>query len=173
VDVSVFRIDHDQVFQQTTHLQYQPWKRSPWVGLTWRYDSGQVAGAVPDYATALGFSGDDQAAIGLFCGNTFAAINAPIRSCAPGLSQGATRVVIPAPGTFNPDTHPARIASRNMLDLGVGMDDIFHGDRYKWSARLSVSNLTNEEALYNFLSTFSGTHFVPPRTFGGEIGMHF
>ncbi|HEY2457747.1 MAG TPA: TonB-dependent receptor [Candidatus Acidoferrum sp.] len=173
VDVSVFRIDHDQVFQQTTHLQYQPWKRSPWVGLTWRYDSGQVAGAVPDYATALGFSGDDQAAIGLFCGNTFAAINAPIRSCAPGLSQGATRVVIPAPGTFNPDTHPARIASRNMLDLGVGMDDIFHGDRYKWSARLSVSNLTNEEALYNFLSTFSGTHFVPPRTFSGEIGMHF
>jgi hypothetical protein len=173
VDVSVFRIDHDQAFQQTTHLQYQPWKRSPWVGVTWRYDSGQVAGAVPDYATALTFSGDDQAAIGLFCGNTYATITAPLRSCAPGLPQGATRVVIPAPGTFNPDTHPARIAARNMLDLGVGMDDIFHHDRYKWSAKLTVSNLTNEEALYNFLSTFSGTHFVPPRTFTGEIGMHF
>ena len=24
-------------------------------------------------------------------------------------------------------------------------------------------NLTNKEALYNFLSTFSGTHYVTPR----------
>ena len=173
VDVSVFRIDHDQAFQQTTHLQYQPFKRSPWVGATWRYDSGQVAGAVPDYATALTFTGDEQAAIGLFCGNTFATFTAPLRSCAPGLSQGATRVTIPAPGTYNPDTHPPRVAARNMVDLGVGMDNIFNGDRYKWSAKLTVSNLTNQDALYNFLSTFSGTHFVPPRTFTGELGFHF
>jgi hypothetical protein len=173
VDVSVFRIDHDQAFQQTTHLQYQPRKRSPWIGVTWRYDSGQVAGAVPDYATALTFSGDNQAAIGLFCASTFATITAPLRSCPAALSRGATRVVIPAPGTFNPDTNPARIAARNLIDLGSGMDDIFRNDRYKWSAKLTVTNLTNEEALYNFLSTFSGTHFVPPRTFTGEIGLHF
>jgi hypothetical protein len=173
VDVSVFRIDHDQAFQQTTHLQYQPFKRSPWVGATWRYDSGQVAGAVPDYATALTFTGDEQAAIGLFCGNTFATFTAPLRSCAPGLSQGATRVTIPAPGTYNPDTHPPRVAARNIVDLGVGMDNIFNGDRYKWSAKLTVTNLTNDVALYNFLSTFSGTHFLPPRTFTGELGFHF
>ena len=43
-------------------------KRGPWVGFNWRYDSGLVAGAVPDYATALTFDGDQQAAIGLFCG---------------------------------------------------------------------------------------------------------
>ena len=43
----VFRIDHDEKFNQTTHLQYQPWKRGPWVGFNWRYDSGLVAGAVP------------------------------------------------------------------------------------------------------------------------------
>ena len=29
--------------------------------------------------------------------------------------------------------------------------------------RFTVLNLTNKEALYNFLSTFSGTHFVTPR----------
>ena len=69
---SVFRIDHDEKFNQTTHLQYQPWKSGPWVGFNWRYDSGLVAGAVPDFATALTFDGDQQAAIGLFCGNTFA-----------------------------------------------------------------------------------------------------
>src|SRR5437879_13761393 len=44
---SVFRIDHDEKFNQTTHLQYQPWKRGPWVGFNWRYDSGLVAGAGP------------------------------------------------------------------------------------------------------------------------------
>jgi hypothetical protein len=42
-----FRIDHDEKFNQTTHFQYQPWKRGPWVGFNWRYDSGLVAGATP------------------------------------------------------------------------------------------------------------------------------
>jgi len=48
---NVFRIDHDEHFNQTTHLQYQPWKRGPWFGFNWRYDSGLVAGAVPCLAT--------------------------------------------------------------------------------------------------------------------------
>ena len=34
-------------------------------------------------------------------------------------------------------------------------------------------NVTNKYALYNFLSTFSGTHFVTPRTVTAEIGFHF
>jgi hypothetical protein len=34
-------------------------------------------------------------------------------------------------------------------------------------------NMTNKEALYNFLSTFSGTHFVSPRAVTGELGFHF
>ena len=38
----VFRIDHDEVFAQTTHAQYQPFKRGPWLGFNWRYDSGLV-----------------------------------------------------------------------------------------------------------------------------------
>ena len=43
----VFRIDHDEKFNSTAHLQYQPWKKGPWLGLNWRYDSGLVAGALP------------------------------------------------------------------------------------------------------------------------------
>ncbi|HKF24391.1 MAG TPA: TonB-dependent receptor, partial [Candidatus Acidoferrum sp.] len=43
----VFRIDHDERFNQTAHLQYQPWQRGPWVGFNWRYDSGLVAGSAP------------------------------------------------------------------------------------------------------------------------------
>jgi hypothetical protein len=39
--------------------------------------------------------------------------------------------------------------------------------------RFAVSNLTNQVALYNFQSTFSGTHFVNPRSFQAEFGFVF
>jgi hypothetical protein len=61
----------------------------------------------------------------------------------------------------------------NLFDLALGHDNLFRGDRYRWSARFTVINLINKIALYNFLSTFSGTHYVTPRTFTGEIGFHF
>lgn len=41
------------------------------------------------------------------------------------------------------------------------------------SASVTVINLTNKVALYNFLSTFSATHYVTPRTVTAEIGFHF
>ena len=180
---SVFRIDHDEKFNQTTHLQYQPWKSGPWVGFNWRYDSGLVAGAVPDFATALTFDGDQQAAIGLFCVNSSgqklsATLLSPLSSdpssCGPTpLQTGATRIHIPAEGTENDDKNPPRIAPRNLFDLALGHDNLFRGDRYKWSLRFTVINLTNKEALYNFLSTFSGTHFVSPRSYTAELGFHF
>jgi len=62
--VRVFRIDHDERFNSTAHLQYQALEARAGAGFNWRYDSGLVAGAVPDFATALQFDGDQQAAIG-------------------------------------------------------------------------------------------------------------
>ena len=95
-------------------------------------------------------------------------------SCGPNPTKtGATRINIPATGTENDDKNPPRIAPRNLFDIAVGHDDIFRGDRYKWSLRFTVINLTNKEALYNFLSTFSGTHFVSPRSYSAELGFHF
>jgi hypothetical protein len=172
LNTGVFRIDHDQAFQQTTHLQYQLNKKAPWVGFTWTYESGLVAGAVPDLATALTFTADEQAQIGLFCGNTFATLTSPIRSCSSPVF-GTTRVRIPATGTENDDTNPPRVAPRNLFDVAVGFDNIFHDDRYKWDLQLSAINLTNKVALYNFLSTFSGTHFVTPRSLQAQLTFRF
>src|SRR6202790_5001645 len=77
-----FRIDHDQKLNQTTNLEYQfAGGIAPWIALTWRYDSGLVAGSVPDYATALTLDADQQAAIGLYCGSTVATVTSPITSC--------------------------------------------------------------------------------------------
>jgi hypothetical protein len=173
-----FRIDHDEIFNQTTHLQYQPWKRGPWFAFNWRYDSGLVAGAVPFAANATtpvdltGLTADQQMQAGLFCSGVFPTLTSPLTTCAPA-QYGSTRVIIPAPGTENADHNPPRIAPRNLFDASVGHDNLFHGDRYKWSLRLTAINLTNTVALYNFLSTFSGTHFVTPRSESVELGFHF
>jgi hypothetical protein len=172
VDTSVFRIDHDQAFESTTHLQYSFGKRLPWVAFSWQYESGQVAGSVPDFATALTLTANQQSQIGLFCGNQFAAPTAPITSCASP-KFGATRVVIPAAGTENPDSNPARIAPRHLFDASVGIDNLLRNDKRKVSLQLTAVNLTNNVALYNFLSTFSGTHFVAPRSFTVQLGYHF
>jgi hypothetical protein len=171
----VFRIDHDQAFNQTTHVQYQPWKALPWIGFNWRYDSGLVA-SNPNLGTfqdAMNFlDADQQAAIGLFCGTNVATPTNRITSCAAGTPEGAKLINL-AGATFNQDRNPTRVAPRNLFDASVGEDNLFHGDRYKWSLRLTAINLTNKTALYNFLSTFSGTHFVTPRAYTAELGFHF
>jgi hypothetical protein len=86
---------------------------------------------------------------------------------------GSTLIKVPAPGTENDDHNPQRIAPRSLFDISVGHDNLFHGDKYKVSAQLTAINLANNYALYNFLSTFSGTHYVTPRSLMAEIGFHF
>jgi hypothetical protein len=109
---------------------------------------------------------------GLFCGNVHPTLTSPLTSRAPS-QYGSTLMSIPAPGTENDDNNPPRIAPRHLFDLAVGDDNLFRSDKYKWSLRLTAINVTNKVALYNFLSTFSGTHFVTPRAYTAELGFHF
>jgi outer membrane receptor protein involved in Fe transport len=169
-----FRIDHDQKFQQTTNLQYTFLKSmGAWGALSWRYDSGLVAGSVGSYDDALALSGDQQAAIGLFCGGVSATPDSPIASCSDP-NRGATRLKIPADGTEDDVKNPPRIAPRHLFDLGLGVDNLLRTSKgARLRVRFSVINLTNKEALYNFLSTFSGTHFVTPRAYQVQAGVTF
>jgi hypothetical protein len=91
----------------------------------------------------------------------------------PASQYGSSLLKIPAQGTENDDHNPPRVAPRNLFDIALGDDNLFKGDHYKWSARITVINLANNYAVYNFLSTFSGTHYVTPRTVTGTIGFHF
>jgi hypothetical protein len=173
-----FRIDHDQAFEQTTNLDYQPHVNGPWYGFTWRYDSGLVAGNAP-FATSTTapvsltyLTPDQQQQIELSCNGTRATLTAPLTSCSPsGLSSPL--LTIPAPGTEDPDRNPPRIAPHDQFDMSSGWDNIFLRDRYKTNLTFSVTNLTNKVALYNFLSTFSGTHFVPPRAYTAGLTFNF
>jgi hypothetical protein len=170
----VARPDHDQGFQQTTNIQYQFAARRMkglWLGLTWRFDSGLVVVSVPDYATALTLTGDEQLQIGLYCGGVFATDSDPLRSCGSS-SFGASRIHIVSAGTYNADTNPSRIAQRNLLDVALGSAKIWKKEPFSVGAKATVVNLTDKVALYNFLSSFSGTHFVTPRSIHGEITIH-
>jgi hypothetical protein len=172
INSGVFRIDHDEAFEQTTHIQYQPKKNGPWYAFTWRYDSGLVAGAAGTADQLLGLTADQQTQIQLSCNGVRATLTAPITTCAPsGLSSPLVK--IPAPGTENDDKNPPRVQPRHLFDMGVGWDNIFRGEHKKWNASLTVVNVTNKVALYNFLSTFSGTHFVTPRSYTGQITFNF
>ena len=91
----VFRIDHDEKFNQTTHLQYQPWKRGPWVSLNWRFDSGLVAGATPCFGSTVTCSASTPIANGgtadipsgqVALVNT---VNGPATDCRSGISGGS------------------------------------------------------------------------------------
>lgn len=171
----VARPDHDQGFEQTTNLQYQfaaKGFRGLWLGLTWRLDSGLVVVSVPDYATALTLTADQQQEIGLYCGSVFATVDQPLRSCS-STQYGATLIHIVAPGTYNPDTNPSRIMPRNLFDIALGADSIWKRDNYSLGGKVTVVNLTNKVALYNFLSSFAGTHFVSPRDIQAELTIHF
>ena len=195
--ITPFRIDHDEVFNQTTHLQYQPWKRGPWLGFNWRYDSGLVAGAAPCYgvgptnncpqSTTLNgqpainmtdafltpLTADQEFQAGFTCNGVRATPTVALPFTCLASQFGSNLIAVPAPNTENDDHHPPRIAARNLFDLSVGDDNLFRTEKYRWSLTVTAINLTNRTALYNFLSTFSGTHYVTPRALTAELGFHF
>jgi hypothetical protein len=167
----VFRIDHDQAFQSTGVFRYQH-KSNEWVSLTWRYDSGLVVSGVPDSAAALALTAAQQTSIGLACGNVFATYSSPITSCNGPVTSKL--ITLPQAGQENDDHNPDRVKPRNVFNLGVGSDNLFHTEKHeKFTGSLEVANLTNRVALYNFLSTFSGTHFLQPRTLVARFGFTF
>lgn len=181
---TVFRTDSDDPFYQTTMARYQ-WKRNgPWAAFTWRYDFGQVSGGGAALDDILGLTADQQGQMGFFCGTNVATPNNQISDCnlpyggtqssaIPGV-YGATRVQIPAPGTADDDHNPPRVASRNVFDIAVGTDNLLRSAESKRiTLQFTAANLTNVSAMYNFLSTFGGTHFIQPRSYQARIGFTF
>jgi hypothetical protein len=225
-----FRIDHDEKYNETAHLQYQFRGRySPWFGFNWRFDSGLVAGSTPCYnvtdpnsacgnssygpdglpatlsgqpavsfvdnnippgtnpvtgnLVALPLTADEEFQSGLACNGDKATpthlIGTPVTmdgttyyECPAG-ELTSSLLNIPTPGTGDNDHNPPRVAPRSLFDMALGEDNLFHGDKYKWAARITAINVTNKYALYNFLSTFSGTHYVTPRAITGQITLSF
>ena len=199
-----FRIDHDERFNQTTHLEYKmPFRKSLYYAFNWKLDSGLVAGATPCYnvndpnSACAGFSfdasgnpltnasgkplvnlsgltADEQFQAGLTCNGVRATATQGFANC-DAAALSSKLLSIPAVNTEDDDHHPQRVAPRNLFDMAMGDDRILHShdERYSLGARVTAINVLNKYALYNFLSTFSGTHYVTPRSITGEVSFHF
>ena len=168
----VFRIDHDQAFQQDTVVRYQRPRNAEWISFTWRYDSGLVVSGVPDVAAALTLTPAQQVALGFSCNGVYATYQQAISTC-NGLGKSQL-LTLPQTGTENDDHNPDRVKPRNLFNIGIGTDNLFHKETGgRVTLRFTMENLTDATALYNFLSTFSGTHFVAPRTYQAAIGYTF
>ena len=92
----------------------------------------------------------------------------PAMTPCPANQFSSIDLQVPAPGKENDDHNPQRIAPRRLFDVAVGDDNLFRGDRYRWSLRFTVTNLADKVALYNYLSTFSGTHYVTAENSNGR-----
>jgi hypothetical protein len=211
-----FRIDHDEKFNQDSHIQYTlPGAKGLgglWGGFNWRYDSGQVAGSTPCYGltdpntpctnssttlngqpaiamvdtnipgtvnpvtgqtTYLPLTADQEFQAGLACNGLRATPTQALPAVCPANQFSSTLLRIPAPGTGDNDHNPQRIAPRSLFDASIGKNNIFHKERYKVDLDLTAINVTNKYALYNFLSTFSGTHYVTPRALTAKVTLNF
>ena len=209
-----FRIDHDEKFNQTTHLTYtierNGWEHGLWGGFNWRYDSGLVAGSTPCYGVTdpnspcgnssttlpdgtpaiamvdtnippgpatngvpLPLTADQEFEAGFMCNGQKATPTNPLPAVCPASQFSSSLINVPAPNSGDNDKNPQRIAPRNLFDATVGKDNIFHADRYKVNLDLTAINVTNKYALYNFLSTFSGTHYVTPRALTAKVTLNF
>ena len=211
-----FRIDHDERFNQTTHLQYtfsrSGWLNGLWGGFNWRFDSGQVAGSTPCYDSTdpntacanssvllngqpavamvdnnipgttnpvtgasvyLPFTADEEFEAGMACNGVKATPNQALPAVCPANEFTSSLLKVPAIGKGSNDHNPPRVAPRSLFDLSFGKSNIFHANRYKTDLELTAINLTNKYALYNFLSTFSGTHYVTPRALTAMVTVNF
>jgi hypothetical protein len=211
-----FRIDHDEKFNQTTHLQYTyshgKLLNGLWGGFNWRYDSGLVAGSTPCYgvtdpntpcgnsstmlngqpaiamvdtnippttnpvtgaSVALPLTADEEFQAGFACNGVKATPGHPLPAVCPASEFTSNLINIPAPNTGDNDRNPQRIAPRDLFDASIGKDNLFHATRFKTNLDITAINVTDKYALYNFLSTFSGTHYVTPRAITAKITLNF
>jgi hypothetical protein len=168
---TVFRIDHAQAFQSTVNLRYQH-KNAEWLAWTWRYDSGLAVTGVVDVADALSLTPAQQVSIGFSCDGRFATFSNPLTSC-NGVGKSKL-LTLPQIGQGNDDHNVDRVKPRSVFNVGVGSDNLLHSEgKTRITTSVTINNLTNKVALYNFLSTFSGTHFLQPRTVSAHVGLAF
>jgi hypothetical protein len=212
-----FRIDHDEKFNQTTHVQYTvshdgSWYNGFWSGFNWRSDSGQVAGSTPCHgitdpntpctntsttlagqpavamvdntipatinpitgaSVPLPLTADEEFQAGFACNGVKATPTHALPAVCPANQFTSSLINIPAPNTGNNDHNPQRIAPRSLFDVSLGKSNLFNKEHFKTDFDLTAINITDKYALYNFLSTFSGTHYVTPRALTAKLTFNF
>jgi hypothetical protein len=127
-------------------------------------------------ASGIALTADQEAQAGLACNGVRATPGNPLPSSCLVSQLTSSLLKLPAPNAQNDDRSPARVAPRNLFDLSFGEDNLLRrkdANKQTLSASVTIVNLSNKVALYNFLSTFSGTHYVSPRSISADLTYHF
>ena len=105
-------------------------------------------------ASALALTPNQQVTIGLACNGVFATVSTPLTNCVgPGGAQGHGHIEAahasaggygPFPSEENDDHNPDRVKPRNVLNLGIGTDNLLHREgKRRITASVEIANLTN------------------------------
>jgi hypothetical protein len=121
----------------------------------------------------LPLTADEEFQAGFACNGVKATPTQALPSICPASQFSSSLLRIPAAGQADNDHDPPRIAPRNLFDVSLGKSNLFHREHYKTDFDLTAINVTNKYALYNFLSTFSGTHYMTPRALTAKITLNF
>lgn len=65
-----------------------------------------------------------------------------------------------------------RVKPRTIIDASVGCDLLRRG-RTRVGIQADLLNLANTPGLYNYLSVFGGTNYIPPRSFNARLRLEF
>jgi hypothetical protein len=88
----------------------------------------------------LTLSPAQQTSIGLACGNVFATFSNNITSCNGTVTSKL--LTLPQAGQGNDDHNPDRVKPRNVLDLGIGTDNLLHREgKRRYTASVEIANL--------------------------------
>ena len=124
-------------------------------------------------ATGRPLTADEEFEAGFMCNGQKATPFIALPSVCLASQFASSLINIPAPNTGDNDKNPQRIAPRSLFDVTLGKKNIFSKEHFKTDLDFTAINVTNKYALYNFLSTFSGTHYVTPRALTAKITMNF
>jgi Carboxypeptidase regulatory-like domain len=72
---------------------------------------------------------------------------------------------------INFNTNPTRVKSRMVWDFSLGSHLKQYGVPFE--LQLDLLNAFDKQGLYNFMSTFGGTHVIPPREIAGRVRYSF
>jgi hypothetical protein len=128
---------------------------------------------VTNASVALPLTADEEFQAGFACNGVKATPTQALPAVCPANEFTSSLINIPAPNAGDNDHDPQRIAPRSLFDVSIGKNNIFNKEHFKTDLDLTAINVTNKYALYNFLSTFSGTHYVTPRALTAKITLNF
>ena len=128
-----------------------------------------------DVVDVSGLTPDQQFQAGLFCGSVHATPTTSDQRerLVPGIAVRLQSAEDPSAGNRGRRSQSAaHFAAQSVRPRG-GTRQSFPRRPIQMERPPGSHQSHEQDALYNFLSTFSGTHYVTPRAITGTIGFHF